>query len=264
MIPLPRSAAFLTVFPVLLTLPGGCPSGPAGSTATLGGSPATNNGSGAESGSAVENSADPGSAPGGQIEHAPSPSLADLQVFPSDNPWNQDISLLPVHPNSAAYIATIGANTGLHPDFGTVWEGAPIGIPFNLVNSTTPRVRVSFEYEDESDPGPYPIPVNPLIEGGPNATGDRHILMLDVGEKRLYELFYAFPRDDGTWTAGSGAIFDLTSNALRPLGWTSADAAGLPIFPGLVRYDEVVERGEVTHALRFTVSRTQRGYILPA
>lgn len=190
--------------------------------------------------------------------------LANLMVFPADNPWNQDISGFPVHPNSAAYISTIGMDTGLHPDFGTVWEGAPIGIPYNIVGSNTPRVNVTFDYHDESDPGPYPIPLSPLIEGGPDADGDRHILMVDIAGRKLYELFYAWPQPDGSWQAGSGAIFDLTSNALRPPGWTSADAAGLPIFPGLVRYDEVVERGEINHALRFTVQRSQRAYIPPA
>jgi hypothetical protein len=122
---------------------------------------------------------------------------------------------------------------------------------------------VSFYYDDESDPGPYPIPPDAPIEGGPNSTGDRHILVVDVQNEMLYEVFDAHP-DGAGWACGSGAIWDLTSNALRPLGWTSADAAGLPIFPGLVRYDEVVERGEITHAIRFTVSQTQRGYILPA
>ncbi|TWT41993.1 hypothetical protein RAS1_31200 [Phycisphaerae bacterium RAS1] len=189
--------------------------------------------------------------------------LSRLQVFPSDNPWNQPASSLPLHPNSDNLLATIGLDTGLHPDFGTVWEGAPIGIPFNIVTDSTPRSPVEFDYADESDAGPYPIPADPLIEGGPEADGDRHILMLDVGRRKLYELFYAWPGENG-WTAGSGAIWDLASNDLRPLGWTSADAAGLPIFAGLVRYDEVVERGEIRHALRFTVSQSRRAYILPA
>jgi hypothetical protein len=124
-------------------------------------------------------------------------------------------------------------------------------------------VPVTFEYADESDPGPYPIPPNPPIEGGPDSEGDRHILIIDRDNHRLYELFSAYPTEKG-WRAGSGAIFDLDSNALRPAGWTSADAAGLPIFPGLVRYDEVMEKGEIKHALRFTARRTQRGYISPA
>ncbi len=195
--------------------------------------------------------------------NANSADLSSLQVFPLDNPWNQDISALPVHPNSANYLASMGLDTGLHPDFGTVYEGAPIGIPYVVVDGDQPGVAVTFDYADESDPGPYPIPPNPPIEGGPNGDGDRHIIMVDVGNRMLYELFDARPIGGG-WAAGSGAIFDLTSNALRPAGWTSADAAGLPIFPGLVRYDEVVEKGEITHALRFTVAQTQRAYIPPA
>ena len=190
--------------------------------------------------------------------------LASLEVFPPDNPWNQDISAFPVHAKSDVYLASIGLETGLHPDFGTVWEGAPIGIPYTVVPGDQARVRVSFYYGDESDPGPYPIPTSAPIEGGPDSDGDRHVLVIDIDHRKLYELFDAHPRDDGGWDAGSGAVFDLASNALRPAGWTSADAAGLPIFPGLVRFDEVVEQGEVNHALRFTVRRTQRAYIEPA
>ncbi len=201
---------------------------------------------------------------GGGTVAGESASLRDLQVFPSDNAWNTEVSGLPVHANSARYLESIGLDRGLHADFGTVWEGAPIGIPYTLVDSSTPRVNVEFDYVEDSDPGPYPIPPDALIEGGPGGDGDRHILLVDVGAKRLYELFYAYPRSDGAWTAGSGAIWDLTSNATRTWGWTSADAAGLPIFPGLVRYEEVVEKGEITHALRFTVQRTQRAAILPA
>ncbi len=186
-------------------------------------------------------------------------------LFPVDNPWNTDVSQYPVHPNSDNYLATIGLNTGLHPDFGTEWEGAPIGIPYVLVRGDQPKVPITFEYDDESDPGPYPIPPDAPIEGGPDSGGDRHVLVVDVDNKRLYEVFAAYPVNGGeSWTAGSGAIFDLTSNALRPLYWTSADAAGLPILAGLVRYDEVVEKGEINHALRFTCSRTQRAFILPA
>jgi hypothetical protein len=193
-----------------------------------------------------------------------SADMAGLQVFPPDNPWNQDISGLPAHPNSAALIASMGEDTGLHPDFGTVWEGAPIGIPYTVVDADTPMVEVFFEYADESDAGPYPVPADALVEGGPNADGDLHVLLVDRTANKLYELFYAFRQSDGSWTAGSGAIFDLSSNGLRPPFWTSADAAGLPIFPGLVRYDEVAGRGEITHALRFTVSRTRRAFIPPA
>jgi len=175
-----------------------------------------------------------------------------------------------VHPNSAAYINFIGATKYLHPDFGTFWNGAPIGFPYAVVPANQPLVPVAFQYADESDPGPYPIPANPPIEGGADSTGDRHILMVSYESCRLYELYYAWPPGSSgdpytdRWYAGSGAIFDLTSNALRPDGWTSADAAGLPIFAGLVRYDEDVEQGAIRHALRFTVHSTQQGYIHPA
>jgi hypothetical protein len=186
-------------------------------------------------------------------------------VFPADNPWNQDVSALPVHPSSDAFIDRIGRDGQVHPDFGTVWDGAPIGIPYVLVTGDQPRVPVTFEYADESDPGPYPIPADAPIEGGPESDGDRHVLVIDTDACVLYELYAAYPAGGGqSWEAGSGAIWDLGSNDLRPLGWTSADAAGLPIFAGLVRYDEVVERGEIAHALRFTVAETQSGFILPA
>lgn len=190
--------------------------------------------------------------------------------FPADNPWNTDISGYPVHPSSEAWMASLGLDGHLHPDFGTVWQGAPIGIPYNEVTPSTEKVLVALGYAEESDPGPYPIPPDPLVEGGSDATGDRHVLMVDHVGCKLYELWNAWPPGQGpygapdTWSAGSGAIFDLTSNALRPDYWTSADAAGLPIYPGLARYDEVVEVGLVDHALRFTASQTQRAFIHPA
>ena len=171
---------------------------------------------------------------------------------------------LPVHPLSAICIATIGPDDHLPPDFGSgLWEGEPIGIPYVVVPGSQPGVQMTFEYDEESDHALYPIPENPPIEGGPHSTGDRHILILDRDGCRLYELYAAYPQGDGTWHAGSGAIYDLGSNALRPAGWTSADAAGLPILPGLVRYDEV-QAGAIEHALRFTVSRTRRTYVWPA
>jgi hypothetical protein len=188
-----------------------------------------------------------------------SPRLGGCPVFPVDNPWNRRVDTLPVAPSSDAIIASIGRDTGLHPDFGSgLWEGRPIGIPFTIVAETQRKVRVSFDYADESDRGPYPIPPNVKIEGG----GDRHALLVERDACRLYEL-YALQRTGGGWHAGSGAIWSLRSNRLRPAGWTSADAAGLPILPGLVRYDEVA-RGEITHALRFTVERTRRAYVYPA
>lgn len=191
------------------------------------------------------------------------PMIDGCQVLPLDNPWNTDISKLPVHPNSANFINSTGPDKPLHEDFGTFYQGAPSGIPYCVVHKGQPKVPVTFRYSGESDPGPYPVPDDAPIEGGPEAKGDRHVLVVDVDSAKLYELFSAY-KTDGGWEAGSGAIFDLRSNKLRPLGWTSADAAGLPILPGLVRYDEVVEKGEITHALRFTVRRTQRGYVLPA
>jgi len=181
------------------------------------------------------------------------PRIAGCRVFPPDNPWNTDISTWPVHPNSARYIASIGTGQ-LHPDFGDIY-----GIPFATVPGTQPRVPVSFRYDDESDPGPYPIPSNAPVEGG----SDRHVLVLDRDHCVLYEMYDAEQAGSG-WSAGSGAVWDLTINDTRPPTWTSADAAGLPILPGLIRYDEVVERGEMLHAVRFTVSRTQQGYIAPA
>lgn len=192
------------------------------------------------------------------------PELAQCPMFPADNIWNTPIDQLPVHPMSASYVEAIGADKNVHPDFGSgLYEGRPIGIPYNIVDSSQPKITVQFEYVHESDPGPYPIPDNPLIEGGPESDGDRHILMLETDTCTLYELFYTWPLPDGGWKAGSGAIFDLTSNALRPRGWTSADAAGLPILPGLVRYDEVAT-GAINHAIRFTAPRTQRAYVWPA
>jgi hypothetical protein len=200
-----------------------------------------------------------------RAQEAPAYGLEGRQLFPSDNAWNTDISSAPVDPRSTALIGSIGLDRGLHPDFGTVWNGAPIGIPYAIVDGTQPRVPVSFEYADESDPGPYPIPPDVPIEGGPDADGDRHILIVDRDNWLLYELFAAYPVDGGaTWRAGSGAIYDLQSNDLRPERWTSADAAGLPILPGLVRYDEVVEQGAILHALRFTVQRTRRAVVPPA
>ncbi|HTI64800.1 MAG TPA: hypothetical protein VL524_14835 [Gemmatimonadaceae bacterium] len=191
-------------------------------------------------------------------------SLAGRRPFPADNPWNTLVTGALVDPNSAALIASCGLRN-LHPDFGTVWDGAPNGIPYVVVHAGQATVPVSFDYADESDPGPYPIPPNAPIEGGASSDGDRHVLIVDVDAWKLYELFDAHPIDGGaSWHAGSGAVFDLSSNALRPAGWTSADAAGLPIFPGLVRYDEAVEQHAIEHALRFTCPRTRKAYLSPA
>ncbi len=206
-------------------------------------------------------------------EGAGSGDLAGRQVFPADNAWNADISAAPVDPNSGTLIASCGASSALHPDFGTVFDGAPNGIPYVVVHGTQPRVPVDFDDASESDPGPYPVPPDAPIEGGPSSSGDRHVLVVDADNWKLYEMFSARPVSanatanataGASWTAGSGAVFDLTSDALRPAGWTSADAAGLPIFPGLVRYDEVVIHGAITHALRFTCPSTRRAYVAPA
>jgi hypothetical protein len=193
-----------------------------------------------------------------------SPGIGGMQVFPEDNPWNWDISSYRVHPNSGVYIKSIGENVTLHPDFGTVWEGAPIGIAYVVVHAGQTLFPIEYTaYGDESDPGPFPIPLDAAVEGGATADGDRHVLAVDIDNARLYELYRAFPRADH-WEAESGVAFDLTSNKLRPEGWTSADAAGLPIFPGLVRYEEVVIQKQIRHAIRFTVARTQRKFIWPA
>jgi hypothetical protein len=189
--------------------------------------------------------------------------LRGARPFPDDNPSNTPVDHEPVDPDSDAIIDSIGRAARFHPDFGADWNGGPFGIPYIVVSGNTPGVPVSFQYSDESDPGPYPIPPGAPIEGGADSQGDRHILVIDRDNWVLYELFAAYPSGQG-FSAGSGAVFDLGSNALRPAGWTSADAAGLPIFPGLVRYDEVVERKAIRHALRFTAARTRRAYVFPA
>jgi hypothetical protein len=194
---------------------------------------------------------------------AASAILSVRPMFPPDNVWNVPIDTLPVDANSNAYVTTIGSTRPAHPDFGTVYLGAPNGIPYVVVSGTQARVPVSFDYADESDAGPYPIPGDAPVEGGRQGTGDRHVLIVDRDGARLYELFAAYPNPDGSWHAGSGAVFDLTSNALRSPTWTSADAAGLPILPGLVRYEEVFA-GEIHHALRFTAPQTRNTYIWPA
>lgn len=193
------------------------------------------------------------------------PDAPRCPVFPADNHWNLRIDDLPVHRNSDAIVRSIGLDEGLHPDFGSgKYNGAPIGIPYVTVGRDQRKVPISFGYADESDPGPYPIPRYAPIEGGRASTGDRHVIVVDRARCRLYEVFAAYPEDGGSrWRAGSGATWDLTSNDLRPKGWTSADAAGLPILPGLVRYSDV-KKGSIDHALRFTVSRTRRAYIYPA
>jgi hypothetical protein len=208
------------------------------------------------------------------VSSASASTIAGCPMFPDDNIWNTPIDDLPLDSRSDDYINTIGADTGFHPDFGApYWSGSqlsPIGIPFNIVSADEIKKDVYFDYASESDPGPYPIPIDPLIEGvlpggNQDIDGDRHILVVDSDNCILYEMFYSWPRNDGGWDAGSGAVFDLRANDLRPDGWTSADAAGLPILPGLVRYDEVAA-GEITHAIRFTArnSHIRKAYVWPA
>jgi hypothetical protein len=191
------------------------------------------------------------------------PAIGSCAIQPANNIWNTPVDKLPVAANSATWVATIGASLHMHADFGSgLWNGGPIGIPFVTVAGTQTKYPASFTYASESDPGPYAAPLNAPIEGGSQSTGDRHAIALDTDNCILYELYNAFPQT-ASWQADSGAIFDLKSNALRPDTWTSADAAGLPILPGLVRYDEVAA-GDIRHAIRFTVPQTRRAYVWPA
>jgi len=184
-------------------------------------------------------------------------------VLPPNNIWNTAIDALPVLSNSGAMVNTIGATGGFHADFGSgTWDGGPIGIPFITVNAGQAAYPASFRWPGESDPGPYRIPLDAPIEGGPNSTGDRHTMAIDTDRCVLYELGRAFPQA-ASWVADAGAIFDLRSNALRPLTWTSTDAAGLPLMPGLVTYEEVLS-GEIRHAIRFTAPQTRREFVWPA
>jgi hypothetical protein len=185
------------------------------------------------------------------------PGAPNCYMFPADNVWNERVDTLPVASNSATMIASIGTGAYLHPDFSS-YAGGGYGIPYQVVGSSMTKKKVKFQYAAQSDPGPYPIPSQPKIEGG----SDRHLLIVQKAECKLYELFAARKTATG-WKAGSGAIWDMSSNALRPAGWTSADAAGLPILPGLVRYDEVAA-GAINHALRFTAPVTRDTYIYPA
>ncbi len=197
-------------------------------------------------------------------------ALNGAVAFPAGNAWNTDVSAAAVDANSATLLASIGLGTGLRPDFGAgTWQGAPIGIPYVVVAGNPTPVRMNFvAYGSESDPGPYPVPTYAPIEGGSGSTGDRHVLVIDRDNNRLYELARAFRQTDGSWNADCGAVFHLDSNTVRPggqAGWTSADAAGLPIFPGLARYEEAARGpGGIRHALRFTVASTRKAYVAPA
>jgi hypothetical protein len=200
------------------------------------------------------------------IKTGPNADLGGMRLLPADDEWNRDVSKDEVDPLSDAIIASIGRDKGLHEDFGIVWKGQPGGIPYYVVGRDQPGVPIQFgEGREESDPGPYPIPADVMIEGGPTAKGDRHVLVFDKDNGKLYELFSAYPVDGGkSWKAYSGAVFDLRSPKPRPQGWTSADAAGLPILPGLARYDEIGGAKKLTHALRFTVTKSRRAYVAPA
>jgi hypothetical protein len=200
----------------------------------------------------------------GSSAHAlPLPGARHCRVFPANNPWNQRVDKLPVATDSAQLIASIGLDSPVHADFGSgTWDGGPIGIPFDVVSNKTRLSHVSFEYADESNRVRYPIPPHVQIEGGTHASGDRHAILVNRSTCRLYEL-YDLQHTGHGWTAGSGATWNLRSNHLRPAGWTSADAAGLPIFPGLARWDEV-QRGVIDHALRFTAPETRKAYVYPA
>ena len=197
-------------------------------------------------------------------------ALNGALAFPSNNAWNTDVSTAPVDPNSDALIASIGLATGLHPDFGAgLYNGSPIGIPYVVVAGTQPRVAMNWQaFGSESDAGPYPVPPNAPVEGAPDINGDRHVLVIDRDNNRLYELYRAFVNSNGSWNADGGAVFHLDSNNVRPTaqpGWTSADAAGLPIFPGLARFEEAaLGPGGIRHALRFTVQNSRRAYVPPA
>jgi hypothetical protein len=193
------------------------------------------------------------------------PSASRCPIFPANNQWNLPVDKLPLASNSDTLVRSIGPDASVHADFGSGnYNGGPIGIPYTTVSSHQHKVRVKFQYSDESNRGPYPIPTKVPIEGGRGSDGDRHALIVDRTHCKLYELYALYPPSGGKgWTAGSGAIWNLRSNKLRPKTWTSADAAGLPILPGLARYDEVA-KGSIDHALRFTVSETRNAFIYPA
>ncbi len=194
---------------------------------------------------------------------AQGPVEGNCPVFPADNIWNARVDQLPVNASSSSWVSTIGASSPLHPDFGSgTYNGEPIGIPYVTVPGSQTKYPATFTYQSESDPGPYAIPLNAPIEGGSASTGDRHVIAVDTDNCILYEIYDGFPQT-ASWQGGSGAIFNLSSDALRTAGWTSADAAGLPIFPGLVRYEEIAS-GAIRHAIRFTVPQTQDKYVWPA
>lgn len=252
----------------VLTLAAGCSGGPP-HRATAHGTPLPSGLATATVGGASATPSTPGATPS-SAHPAPTkppplvPYAGQCSLLPADNVWHADVSHLPVLAKSSTYVSSIGRSAPVHADFGSgTWEGAPIGIPITTVSGSQPKVRVSFQYGSESDKGPYPVPSNAAIEGGPHSDGDRHILLLDVTHCIDYELYAAYPASGGSWKAGSGAIYDLHSDKLRPAGWTSADAAGLPILPGLVTWADM-KSGRIAHAIRVTVPDTQAAYVWPA
>jgi hypothetical protein len=205
-----------------------------------------------------------GAAGSGTPSAGPAGQPAACTIFPADNVWHADVSRLPVRSDSAALVASVGTGRGVHADFGAGnYDGGPIGIPVTTVRPGQAGVKVTFQYASESDRVPYPIPAGAAVEGGASSSGDRHVILYDQAACKAYELYAAYPNSDGSWRAGSGAVFDLRADALRARGWTSADAAGLSVLAGLVRYDEVAA-GRVDHAVRVTAPHTRNTYVWPA
>jgi hypothetical protein len=266
-----HNAVAFVLITILLTLLAGCGGGSLNPSEGSTTNSSASNGSGS-GGSGGSGGGGGGSGTGGQSSACSvssagqGASLNGFRPFPATDPWNQDISASPVDPNSGAIINFIGPSIGLHPDFGAgLYSGSSIGIPYTVVTGSQALVNINFTaYGDESDPGPMPIPANAAIEGYPNpGTGDRHVLVLDNSNCFLYELYSSVPNTDGTWNADSAAVWDLQNGEQRPWTWTSADAAGLPIFPGLIRYDEVAS-GSIQHAVRFTLPQSRAAVVPPA
>jgi hypothetical protein len=266
-----QRAELVVVVLVLAILCASCASGgPSTSTSNTQASGSGSSGSGGGSGGSGGSSG--GSGGGGTSSSCSAMAVGQgaglngYRPFPADNAWNQDISATPVDPNSTAIISFIGSSVGLHPDFGAgLYQNSTMGIPYIVVDGSQPLVNIIFTaYGGESDPGPMPVPSTAPIEGYPNpGSGDRHVLVLDRGNCFLYELYSSYSNADGSWSAGSAAVWDTLSNQQRPWTWTSADAAGLPIFPGLIRYDEVAA-GQIQHAFRFTLPQSRAAFVPPA
>ncbi|MGC2321789.1 MAG: hypothetical protein WA463_04075, partial [Terriglobales bacterium] len=250
---------FVTLLLVLLLIIAGC---------SVGGSSTASNGGGSSPGGGGGGTGGGGGSSGAcsSITLGQGGSLNGFVPFTANNGWNKDISASAVDPNSAAIINFIGPSIGLHPDFGSgQFSGSNIGIPYVVVGSSQSPVNINFTaFGSESDPGPMPVPANAPIEGDPNpGNGDRHVLVIDNANCWLFELYSSFPNTDGSWSVGSAAVWDMLADEQRPWTWTSADAAGLPIFPGLARYDEVAS-GQIKHALRFTLAQSRAAFVPPA